>query len=145
MPLFAPLQRETSGNVLVTRFMVEMSCSSSLLFFTAAHFHLALVATSISHFVTAVTKFSCCSSNKKMTPLFVISRSGPLRFAGLPPTFSFLCLSPPLYSKFVATRKKKVVHYVLMDKKRIIREMPGIKKQLTVKKFRPPPPYIYFN
>ena len=57
----------------------------------------------------------------------------------------FLCLSPPLYSKFVATRKKKVVHYVLMDKKRIIREMPGIKKQLTVKKFRPPPPYIYFN
>ena len=23
--------------------------------------------------------------------------------------------------------------------------MPGIKKQLTVKKFRPPPPYTYFN
>ena len=40
----------------------------------------------------------------------------------------FLGLSPPLYSKFVATRKKKVVHYVLMDKKRIKREMPGIKK-----------------
>ena len=36
-------------------------------FFTAAHFHLALVAASISHFVTA-TKFSCCSSNKKMSP-----------------------------------------------------------------------------
>ena len=35
------------------------------LFFTAAHFHLALVAASISHFVTAPTKFSCCSSNKK--------------------------------------------------------------------------------
>ena len=34
-------------------------------FFTAAHFHLALVAASISHFVTAATKFSCCSSNKK--------------------------------------------------------------------------------
>ena len=32
-------------------------------FFTAAHFHLALVAASISHFVTAVTKCSCCSSN----------------------------------------------------------------------------------
>ena len=89
LPLFAPLQRETSGNVLVTRFMEEMSSSGSLLFFTAAHFHLALVATSICHFVTAATKFSCCSSNKKMTPLFVISRSGPLRFAGLPPTFSF--------------------------------------------------------
>ena len=43
-------------------------------FFTAAHFHLALVAASISHFVTAVTKFSCCSS-KKMSPLSFISRS----------------------------------------------------------------------
>ena len=51
------------------------SCLSSLLFFTAAHFHLALVATSISHFVTAATKFSCCSSNKKMAPLFFISCS----------------------------------------------------------------------
>ena len=34
-------------------------------FFTAAHFHLALGAASISHFVTAATKFSCCPSNKK--------------------------------------------------------------------------------
>ena len=64
-------------------------------FFTEAHFHLALVAASISHFVTAATKFSCCSSNKKMSPLFFISRSRSLSpffslsFAGLPPTFSF--------------------------------------------------------
>ena len=64
-------------------------------FFTAAHFHLALVAASISHFVTAATKFSCCSSNKKMSPLFFISRPRSLSpffslsFAGLPPTFSF--------------------------------------------------------
>ena len=65
-------------------------------FFTAAHFHLALVAASISHFVTAATKFSCCSSNKKMSPLFFISRSRSLSpfnfslsFAGLPATFSF--------------------------------------------------------
>ena len=70
------------------------TCSRSL-FFTAAHFHLALVAASISHFVTAATKFSCCSSNKKMSPLFFISRSKSLSpffslsFAGLPPTFSF--------------------------------------------------------
>ena len=28
-------------------------------------FFLALVAASISHFVTAATKYSCCSSNKK--------------------------------------------------------------------------------
>ena len=64
-------------------------------FFTAAYFHLALVATSISHFVTAATKFSCCSSNKKMSPLFFISHSRSLSAflslssAGLPPTFSF--------------------------------------------------------
>ena len=86
---FAQLQRETSRNFLVTRFF------PSLFFFIAAHFHLALVAASISHFVTAVTKFSCCSSNKKMSPLFFISRSRSLSpffslsFAGLPPTFSF--------------------------------------------------------
>ena len=64
-------------------------------FFTAAHFLLALVAASISHFVTAATKFSCCSFNKKISPSFFISRSRPLSpffsfsFAGLPPTFSF--------------------------------------------------------
>ena len=48
------------------------TCSCSR-FFTAAHFLLALVADSISHFVTAVTKFSCCFSNKKMSPSFFIS------------------------------------------------------------------------
>ena len=64
-------------------------------FLTAAYFQLALVAASISHFVTVATKFSCCSSNKKMSALFFISRSRPLSpffslsFAGLPPTFSF--------------------------------------------------------
>ena len=64
----------------------------------------ALVAASISHFVTAVTKFSCCSSNKKMSPLFFISRSKSLSpffslsFAGLPPTFSFsLCYSCSIF------------------------------------------------
>ena len=39
-------------------------------FFTAAHFHLALVAASISYFVTVATKFSCCSS-KKINVFFV--------------------------------------------------------------------------
>ena len=94
--VFARLQRETSRNFLVTRFMEKMSYVFSFtFFFTAAHFHLALVAASISHFVTAATKFSCCSSNKKMSPLFFISRSRSLSpffslsFAGLPPTFSF--------------------------------------------------------
>ena len=70
------------------------TCSRSL-FFTASHFHLAMVAASISHFVTA-TKFSCCSFNKKKYLLrFFISRSKclspvfSLNFASLPPTFSF--------------------------------------------------------
>ena len=64
-------------------------------FFTAAHFHLALVATSISHVVTAaITKFSCRSSNRKVSFGFFISRSRSLSpflslsFAGVPPTFS---------------------------------------------------------
>ena len=69
------------------------TCSRSL-FFTAAHLHLALGAANISH-LTAATKFSCCSSNKKVSPLFFISRCKSLSpffslsFAGLPPTFSF--------------------------------------------------------
>ena len=46
------------------------TCSRSL-FFTAAHFLLALVAGSISHFVTAATKFSCCSWNKKLLLCFL--------------------------------------------------------------------------
>ena len=50
----------------------------------------ALVAASISYFLTAATKLPCCSSNKKTSPLLFIS---PSRFsfscAGLPPTFSF--------------------------------------------------------
>ena len=40
-------------------------------FFTAAHFHLASVAASISHFVTAANKFSCCSSDEKCLLCFL--------------------------------------------------------------------------
>ena len=75
-------------------------------FFTAAHFHLALVAASISHFITAATKFSCCSSNKKC-PLCFLSLALDLcrsfsRWASLACDFSlFLCLSLALYSKFM--------------------------------------------
>ena len=74
---FVRLQSETSRNFLdVTRCLEEMSRRILVhFFFTAAHFHLALVAASISHFVTAATKFSCCPSNRKMSPLFFISRS----------------------------------------------------------------------
>ena len=45
------------------------------------------MAASFSHFVPAATKFSRCSSDKKMFPLFFISLS-----RSLSPTFSF-CLS----------------------------------------------------
>ena len=92
---FARLQGETSRNFLVTRFMKELLYVFSFTIFTVAHFLLALVVASISHFVTAATKFSCCSSNKEMSPLFFISCSrslspfSSLSFAGLPPTFSF--------------------------------------------------------
>ena len=84
-------------NYIVTLLMEEMSYVFLFtFFFTAAHFHPALVAASISHSVTAATKFSCCSSNKKNVFFrFFISRSrslspfSSLSFAGLPPTFSF--------------------------------------------------------
>ena len=76
-------------------------------FFTAAHFHLALVATSISPFVTTTTKFSCCYSNKKMSP-FSISRSRSaafflfeLRWPAAYFVFFGGCLSLALYFKFV--------------------------------------------
>ena len=93
---FAVVLHDYNAKLPETFFMEEMSYVFSFtFFFTTAHFLLALVAASISHFVTAATKFSCCSSNKKMSPLFFISRSRSLSpffslsFAGLPPTFSF--------------------------------------------------------
>ena len=84
---FARLQRETFINFPVTRFMEEMPLILPLIF--------TLVAASISHFPTAATKFSRCSSNAKMSPLSFISPSSclslffSLSFAGLSPTFSF--------------------------------------------------------
>ena len=63
---FARLQRETSRNL----FMEEMSYVLSFTFFSMP---LIFVATSISHFVTAATKLSCCSSNKKMCLLCFLS------------------------------------------------------------------------
>ena len=62
-----------------------------LFFFFLCRSFSPLVAESISHFLTTATKFSCCSSNKKTTLLFFISRLLSL----------YLCLSLFLYSKFV--------------------------------------------
>ena len=103
---FAWLQRETSRNFFgenVARVLVH--------FFFTAHFHLALVATSISHVVTAaITKFSCHSSNKKVSFVFLslaLDLCRPFyRWASLACRLlsRFLCLSlARLYSRFVGT------------------------------------------
>ena len=83
--------------------------SSRSLFFSwqaATHFHLTLVAASISHFLTAVTKFSCCSSNKKNVSFVFLSLALDLccpfsRLASLACRLLslFLCLSLAPYSK----------------------------------------------
>ena len=99
---FARLQRETSRNFRVcscSLFVCLFSFSLSLIF--------ASVAASISHFLTAATKFSCRSSTKKKNcPLcfFSLVRAicGPFsRWASLACRLLslFLCLSLSLYSK----------------------------------------------
>ena len=87
---FARLQRETSRRSKLHVLWRKCRTFSSSLFFTAAHFHLALVAANISYFLTAFTKFSCCSSNKKISSRFrFLSPFFSLSFRGLPPVFSF--------------------------------------------------------
>ena len=93
---FPRLQRETSRNFLVTRFMQGMSYVLSLIFFFHCRsFSPFMVAASISHFLTTATKFAWCSPNKKMSPLFftlALDLCHPffsMTFAGLPPTFPF--------------------------------------------------------
>ena len=80
---------------LVTRFMEEITyvflstfCSLLLI--------LTLVAGSISHFLTAATKLSCCSS-KKTYPLFFISRFSSLSLS----VFSLTSLVYLLLSLFL--------------------------------------------
>ena len=98
---FARLQRETSRNLLIIRFVQEMSVRVLVHFFSLPLIF-TLVGASISYFPTAATKFSCCSSNKKMSPLFFISRSRSLSpffslsFAGLP-LFLFFSIFLLLY------------------------------------------------
>ena len=89
---FARLQRETSRNFLVTRFMEEMSYVFSFtFFFTAAQFHpvhwwpLAFLIFSPPpqncHLFFQQKK--CLLLTRSLLPFFWLS------FAGLPPTFSF--------------------------------------------------------
>ena len=97
----------------------------------------------------SLQNFHVVLPTKKMSPLFFIARSRPLSpffllsFAGLPPTFSFsLSFSCSIFQICCNKRKKKLEYYVVMEKKRIIREMPGIFKKLSLKKFRSPP-YLF--
>ena len=69
---FARLQRETSRNFLVTRFVEEMSYVFQFTFFSLPLIF-TLVASFISHFPTATTKFSCCSFNKVCLLCFYLS------------------------------------------------------------------------
>ena len=79
---------------------------SFFFFFHCRSFSLFVVAASISHFLTTATKFSWCSPNKKMSPLFFTLALDlchlffSMTFAGLPPTSHFLFLSLSPYSKF---------------------------------------------
>ena len=103
-----PLDRGLPFHVnrpLVTRFMEEMSY---VFLFTAAHFRLALVTPSIPYLLTATTKFSCCSSNKKKAPLDFLSLALDLsrpfsRWVSLACRLLslFLCLCLALISKLV--------------------------------------------
>ena len=89
---FARLQREASRNFLVTRFMKEMSYVFLFTFFSLPLIF-TLIAASNSHCLSAATKFSCCSSREKRSPLFLCSSSlslfFSLSFANLSFTFSF--------------------------------------------------------
>ena len=93
---FARLQRETSRNFLVTRFMEEMSYVFSFTFFslplifTLHWWPLAFLILSppLQNFHVVLPTNRCLlrffiSRSKSLSPFFSLS------FAGLPPTFSF--------------------------------------------------------
>ena len=84
-PCFARLQRKTSRNFLVTRFVDEMSNvvrQFLFIFFFSIPLIFTLEAASCLFSFSHI--FSCCSSNKKMPPLLFVSRA-----SSLSPTFSF--------------------------------------------------------
>ena len=98
--LILKLLKTTGGNVV--RVLVHFF---SLLLIS---YSIWLVAASISHFVTAANKVSCCSFKKKMSPFLSLALDlcRPFsRWASLVCRLHvlslFLCLSLALYSKFV--------------------------------------------
>ena len=103
---FARLQRETFRNFLLpTSFTFYRRNVARVLahFFSLAHraliFTIHLVAASISYFLTAATKFSCCSFNKISVSFVFYPPPPPL---SLSLSFSLsLSLSPSLSLSFV--------------------------------------------
>ena len=89
---FARLQREASRNFLVHVLWRKCRTCSCLLFFSLPLIF-TLIAASNSHCLSAATKFSCCSSREKRSPLILCSSSlslfFSLSFASLSLTFSF--------------------------------------------------------
>ena len=61
---FARLQRETSRNFLIRRFLGQVSYVFLFTFFLLSLIFTPVTA-SIYHFLTAAIQFSCCSFNKK--------------------------------------------------------------------------------
>ena len=96
-PIFLHLpQRKTSRNVLVKRFIEEMSYVLSFtLFSLPLIFSLHWWPLAVLILSSPLQNFHVVLYTKKMSPLFFISRSRSpspflsLSFAGLPPTFSF--------------------------------------------------------
>ena len=94
---FARLQRETSRNFLVTRFMEEMSYVFSFTFFSLPLNFTQCIAWPLAFLVFSppLQNFHVVLPTKKMSPLLFISLTRSLlpffwlSFAGLPPTFSF--------------------------------------------------------
>ena len=88
------MRGQEASNINYSTIVFQLLCCQLPLIFT-------LVAASISHFLTAAAKFSCCSSDKKCLLCFFFlylalalchsfSRvSFSLSFSGLSPTFSF--------------------------------------------------------
>ena len=101
---FARIQRETSRNFLVTRFMEKMSYVFSFTFFSLALiFTLHWLPLAFPNWSPPLQNFHVVLPTKKCLLCFLsLSPFIALSFAGLPPIFSFLCLSPALHdSKFV--------------------------------------------
>ena len=150
---FARLQRETSRNFLVARFMEEMSYVFSFNFFFTAR--------SFSPCIGGHWHFPFCHRRYKIFMLFFQQKKCLLCFLSLTldlcRPFSrwaslaccrlslFLYLSPALFSKFVATREKKNLWITLWWRKKDNKRNAGDFKKTELKKFPFPSLFILID